>query len=55
LQKAYLPLRETAKRAYLGVAEIQARVRTSASWPGLLKRAGKPAPANDSIARACKA
>ena len=55
MQKTYLPLRETAKRAYLGVAEIKARVQTTAaSWPSVLKRAGKPAPANDSMARVCK-
>jgi CelD/BcsL family acetyltransferase involved in cellulose biosynthesis len=55
LQKAYLPLRETAKRAYLGIAEIQPRMRAvSASWASMLKRTGKPAPANGSMARACK-
>ena len=55
MQQTYLPLRETAKRAYLGVAEIKARVQTTASsWPSVLKRAGKPAPANESMARVCK-
>ncbi len=48
MQKTYLPLRETAKRAYLGIAEIKARVQTTAaSWTSMLKRAGKPAPANE--------
>ena len=55
LQKAYLPLRETAKRAYRGIAEIQPRMRAAAaSWASMLKRAGKPAPANGSMARVCK-
>jgi hypothetical protein len=31
LQKAYLPLRETAKRAYLSVAEIRARIQAIAA------------------------
>lgn len=56
LQKAYLPLRETAKRAYLGVADIQARARTmTASWQGVPRPAGKPEATNDQPPRVCKA
>lgn len=55
VQKAYLPLRETAKRIYLSVAAIQARVRApAASWPSMPKRSDKSAPPNDTLARACK-
>ena len=45
LQKAYLPLRETAKRVYLGVAEIQARIQAIAASRQIApKRGGEPAP-----------
>jgi hypothetical protein len=55
LQKVYLPVRGTGKRAYLGVADIRARARTmTASWQSVPKRGGKPA-ANDRTAREFKA
>ena len=55
VQKAYLPLRETAKRAYLGVAEIRARVQTAAASQQIVPKCGSNLPpSNDSLTRACK-
>ncbi len=53
LQKAYLPLRETAKQAYRGSPASQALVRVAAAARQVLKRGEKkPAPAANHLVRA---